>query len=318
MKLLYKESIEEEELLLEEELSGKLPSKNEIYKGFSDPGFLENLPLEFEEKKVSKLKYALVVIPIIIVVALGSYFVSKQSTKVKEEQRIAGKLLQEQELGKREIERKLDELQQKLNALEEQKTNSAEEKKQKDEQINRLKKLKQEQEQKKVVKAQGKKPTTVSRNDTTSPKPDLQEKEKTTTTEEASPKSTKEIEERVIPNQTDKKPEVTKIVKEPTPLVNLKEVSQKPVKISGKNPKFSQAMNRTYAGRRTTVRGSLLIDENGNVTEVKLSIDIPSDVREVIIQNYKKWKYSPAKKGDQLVKVWIPVKMKITFKYNLN
>ncbi len=99
-----------------------------------------------------------------------------------------------------------------------------------------------------------------------------------------------------------------------TEIFTLGEVGTQPIKISGNDPAFSKAIRKTYAGRRATVESELLIDENGNVIDVKTSGNIPDEIKTIIVQNYKTWKYKPALREGKIVKTWLPISYKILFK----
>lgn len=109
------------------------------------------------------------------------------------------------------------------------------------------------------------------------------------------------------PKKTDEGPEVTKSY-------TLNDVGTPPIKISGKDPSFSKALRKTYAGRRATVHANLLVDDAGLVQEVKTTATIPDEIKTEIIENYKTWKYKPATRENIAVKVWIPVTLKIYFR----
>ena len=96
---------------------------------------------------------------------------------------------------------------------------------------------------------------------------------------------------------------------------SLNEVGVPPVKISGKDPSFSRALRKTYAGRRATVQSELLIDEAGIVLKVKTTDNIPEEIKMEVVKNYKTWKYKPALRANKAVKVWLPVTLKISFKH---
>ena len=102
---------------------------------------------------------------------------------------------------------------------------------------------------------------------------------------------------------------------QPVPLVSLEETTKKPAKISGAAPSFPLSLKRTYAGRRATVQALLLVDHKGDVVEVKIDSSIPGAIKKVLINNYKTWKYKPGLKDETVVKVWLPVKYKLFFKF---
>ncbi|UCH96536.1 MAG: hypothetical protein JSV88_06720 [Candidatus Aminicenantes bacterium] len=338
MKTLYSDTMDEEEKMLTAELSQPLPEIPPI-PGKGIESEIMEVPLEGivrEEKKRSKLMQVILIL-IIVTLAGGTYFLFHQLNKAKKEQQMAVQMLEQQNKEKKDFELKLQEVQQKLKTLEEQQPFTKEEQQIKDETISRLKK--QENQLKKEVKARTKKIT-----DRGSPTPPRQTQPediksdslKTGTQKTGIPKTTT-----VEPGQDSDKPtgptgptgptiektEIKKstvtpkkeVLKPCVPLVPVEELTVKPGKISGQDPEFPPALKKTYAGRRATVNARLLIDETGSVIEVKISDKrkIPADVRAVIVDTLKKWKYKPARKGNMKVRVWWPYKMKIHFRYDM-
>jgi serine/threonine protein kinase/outer membrane biosynthesis protein TonB len=96
--------------------------------------------------------------------------------------------------------------------------------------------------------------------------------------------------------------------------VGLDELTVKPVKIAGEPPTFPIAIRETYAGRRSTVRATILIDENGSVEDVDILSRVPDDISAVLVHTLKQWKYRPGRKGNTGVKVWLPISLKISFR----
>lgn len=327
MKILYSDTIEDEEKILAVELTGPLP-ENQVNddKGMEgeivETAFMEEAARE--GKKRSKLLPAFLLI-IIVILAGGTYFLIDQLNKSKKEQLSAAKLLEQRDKEKKEFERKLREVQQKMNTIGKQKTSSQKEQEDKDDAISRLKE--QEKELKKEVEARAD-PTPEK-----DPAKQAMKKEVKKDTPETKTESKKRTP--VEPSQEPGKPQTPtqtplptiKKDKSKTPTdtavtpvlpVPLEEVTKKPVKISGKEPKFPPEMIKTYAGRRATVNARLLINETGCVIQVDI-VDkgkIPDDVQAVIVKSLKKWKYKPAQKGKNKVRVWCPFKMKIHFKHS--
>jgi hypothetical protein len=332
MQSLYADTMEEEEKMLAAELSQPLPQIQPI----AEKGIASEImaaPIEGivrEEKKRSKLVQVILILIIVTLVG-GTYFLIRQLNKAKEEQQVTALKLEQQDKEKKKFERQIQEVQQKMKALEEQKPITKEDQQIKDETISRLKK--QENELRKEVKTRTKTITDESPKQTQ--KKDVQKQKDSDNlktgikkTGDAKPKevdppqdSTKQTVPTIKKTET-KKPTVTpeKEVTQPAaPLVSLKEITLKPAKISGRDPQFPPAMKKTYAGRRATVDALLLIDEKGSVIQVKIldKRKLPDDVQAFITGTLKKWKYKPAQKDDMNVKVWWPVKMKIHFKYDM-
>jgi hypothetical protein len=338
MQSLYADTMEEEEKMLAAELSEPLPQ----FQPITDKGIDSEImaaPIEGmvrEAKKRSKLLQVILIL-IIVTLAGGTYFLIQQLNKAKEGQQIAAQMLEKQDKEKKEFERKLQEVQQKMEALEEQKPISKEDQQIKDETISRLKK--QENELKKEVSARTKTikdatPKQTQKKDipedslkTDSKKIDTQNTgiEKTGEEKPEEVEPPQESTKQTVPTikKTEPKKATVKLEKKVTqpaaPLVSLKEVTLKPVKISGQDPQFPPAMKKSYAGRRATVNALLLIDEKGSVIKVNI-VDkhkLPDDVRTVIKVTLKNWQYKPAQKDNKKVKVWWPVRLKIHFKYDM-
>jgi len=294
MQLLYYEPMDEEEKALTDELAHTMPEMKEIYGERAEDKLLEDITIDLSEKKSSKTKFAFLVIFLAAVIAVSTYLIIDQTKKAKKEQQIAEKLLKEQDKEKKEFKRTLSELTKKLQTLEQQKTTTTVENQTREKEIARLKELKAEEEKKEKLRLKAIK--------------DAQEKKKK---EKKPAKTGKETEKTVIPVKEEiKKAEPPKVYQE----VSLSEVTKKPVKLSGENPEFSLAVKKTYAGRRATVRATLLIDENGKVSTIEIYTEIPSEIKSEIIETLKIWKYKPAKRNNDIVRVWFPVKMKIYIK----
>jgi len=327
MKLLYHDIQKKEQEVLGKELASRVGDVGSARIANGDDEFFENIPLALHEARPSKVKFLVTAAVLIVVVGVGSFLVIKQSNKAREEQQIASKMLEEQSREKEEFKRKLDEVQQKLAALETTKTETSEEQEAKEKEIERLKKLKKEQEKKQALRLNSLKEN-ASPKESIEKEPALVNEVKEaaahrTPTTDSTPQDALEPAkdaETQITNEpgsetTESEKPGTKPAPSPIPLVALAELTQKPVKISGSQPGFSPALKRTYAGRRATVKAMLLVDHKGNVIDVKIETNIPSDIKDAIIDNYKKWKYKPGLKGDILVKVWLPVKYKLFFKF---
>jgi hypothetical protein len=332
MQALYADTLEEEEKMLTAELSQPISETGIL-------GEIKEAPIEgivVKEKKQLKLVQVILIL-IIVTLAGGTYFLIQQLNKAKQEHQLAAQKLEQQDIEKKRFELQLQEVQQKLKTLEEQKPVSKEDQQIKHETISRLKK--QENELKQVVKTRTKTTPDTSPKQTQKkeiPKENLKTDSKKIDTQKTGFKKTSDAEAKeVVPVQDSTKPTMPTIKKTETkkspltpgkeltqpvaPLVSLKEVTLKPAKISGQDPQFPPAMKKTYAGRRATVNARLLIDENGSVIKVEIldKQKLPDDVRTVITVTLKNWQYKPAQKDNMMVKVWWPVKMKIHFKYDM-
>jgi protein TonB len=86
-------------------------------------------------------------------------------------------------------------------------------------------------------------------------------------------------------------------------LIDLDAVDQLPRALQRPFPDYTKRARKLK--QEGVVRLHLLIDENGNVAEVKLLEAIPeSDLNQAAIDAARRWKYSPAAKQGQAVRVW--------------
>lgn len=96
--------------------------------------------------------------------------------------------------------------------------------------------------------------------------------------------------------------------------VSMSEVTVQPARLTGNAPAIPGSMRTKYKGKTWTVPTTILVDENGDVTKVKiLTGNVPNDIKALIEETLGKWKYSPAQKDDVKVKVWLSVPFKFTF-----
>ena len=94
----------------------------------------------------------------------------------------------------------------------------------------------------------------------------------------------------------------------------LNEVTVQPVKISGNPPSLNASLKTKYKGKTMTIPALILVDENGDVTKIKiLTSNVAADIQAVLEDTLYKWKYSPALKDNVKVKVWLTVAIKLTF-----
>lgn len=96
--------------------------------------------------------------------------------------------------------------------------------------------------------------------------------------------------------------------------IPLGEATVKPEKISGNLPPINASMKNKYNGQIKTIMALILVDENGEVTKIKiLQSNIAADIKSVMEDTLYKWKYKPAMKDSVRVKVWLTVAVKFTF-----
>ena len=97
-------------------------------------------------------------------------------------------------------------------------------------------------------------------------------------------------------------------------LIALTEVTAKPEKIYGTPPPISASLKSRYNGKTITVPAMILVDENGDVTKIKiLTGNVAADIKAVLEATLYRWKYKPALKDNIKVKVWLTVAVKFTF-----
>jgi outer membrane biosynthesis protein TonB len=294
MKALYTDVIEIEKQKLSEELSKPPVLKDDREIDIDE--FSGKIPIHLEEKKRSKLQIFFTIAILLTIVGIAGYFIFEQINETKKEQEETAQLLLKQN-------QTIQDFQQKLKTLDQKKqpdlTSTLPAVKPPEKEVNNV-------NDKKVTAATKGSLQTVT-------KPVLEtEKPKETPVQNVT--TTKPVE--VVDKKESAAPkEEVKEVKVSAPLLGLNEITLLPQQISGKEPVFPAAIRKTYIGRRATVKADLLIDENGNVSQVDLleSGEIPGDVQVIIKDTLKQWKYKPAQKGDMKVKVKWPVKFKIVF-----
>lgn len=308
MTLLYFDSLEKEKKLLKEELSQRSYSRGRMYESMKLAGKLDDLSYDLPELKGMRTRYMTLAVLLFIALGVGGIFIYNQSQKVKREQAIASQLLEQQNLDRQTYQKKMADMQKKLQDLEGQKTNTPEEKKAKEQEIARLTKLKEEHEKQGeplLKREEGKKEAEGAIT-----QPIVEEGKKETTGLEEKAKPAGKPEDTVgIGDKEIKKAEV----KDTRPFL-LGEVNEPPQKLSGEEPNFSLDLKRTYAGRRATIQANLLIDENGAVSRVDILTAIPEDIKKEVIEGLKQWKYAPGKKAGNIVQVWVPIKIKLFIK----
>jgi outer membrane biosynthesis protein TonB len=310
MNSLYGESVEEEDKILKQELEYVVPEPKkepaQIQQAKDDlvSGILEGLD---ERKKMPVWLWPLLGVALLagaigIFLALSS---GKKATelslqeKVKEEQRVKAQQEQTSQINamteqikelkalkatiddentKKETEQKIKNAEEKKRKIEEDQARmKAEDEKRKLEEADRLKK---EEEDKKA-------------------QDDLENKKKE--------------DENLKQQEIEKKRIEAARVKEGDQL-SLNEVTAKPEKISGTPPSINASLKNKYKGKTMTVPAIILVDENGDVTKIKiLTGNVAADIKALLEDTLYKWKYTPAMKDNIKVKVWLTVSIKFTF-----
>lgn len=113
-----------------------------------------------------------------------------------------------------------------------------------------------------------------------------------------------------------KEPEI--VIDEST-IVSLDAVTYRPSKLRGNRKvsadelKLSRSTRSKYKGKTITVRSEVLIGEHGNVLKVRVKGDFPMELKLGAAKTLQTWKFVPAEKNKEKVKVWFPVRLLITF-----
>ena len=309
MNSLYGESVEEEDKILKQELEYVVPEPKkepaQVRQAKDDlvSGILEGLD---ERKKLPVWLWPVFGV-VLLAGAIGIFFTLSSGKKaselsleekVKEEQRI--KVQQEQTTQIKAMADKIKELEQLKVTADEVQKKALELEKQRLEDLKRKKedeqaKMKAEDEKRKEEADQLKK-----EGEDKKAQDDMLEKKK-------------KEEENLKQQEIEKKRIEAARVKEGDQ-VSLSEVTAKPEKISGNAPAINASLKNKYKGKVMTVPAMILVDENGDVTKIKiLTGNVAVDIKTVLEDTLYKWKYKPAMKENVKVKVWLTVMIKFNF-----
>lgn len=321
MNSLYSDAPAEEEKIMTEELAYAIPEEKEAEPVEEvketptrrKPEMADSMFAELEDEKGAKKK-GKPIIPIIIVAAVvvavgigGIFYLlqSKKAEQVRQEALMEQKRIEERQA---QIER---EYRNKLKALEEKITTTEMEQLTKDEEIAQLKDWKLEQERiarekMKKAEAERKKQEALEQKRKEEAERKKREEELRKKQEEAERQKQLELEK--------KKREEAMEKPEEGELIPYSKLTRKPEKLEGKDPRFSSYIRKKYRGKEMTVRSSILIDTNGNVSKVKILGDVPADIKAAISMSIADWKYTPAEKNRVKVKVWLQIPIKVSFK----
>jgi hypothetical protein len=97
-------------------------------------------------------------------------------------------------------------------------------------------------------------------------------------------------------------------------------LTYEPSKISGTSKladddlKLTEAIKKIYAGQTLNIKASILINEGGKVTDVKIQGNWPNEISSKVKDVLQTWTYSPGEKNKVKVKVWLPSEVTIAFK----
>ena len=309
MNSLYGEAVEEEEKVLKQELNYVIPEPKKetplTQQGKDDlvSGILEGLD---ERKKLPGWLWP-VLGGVVLAAAVGIFIFMSQGKKESEraaqlQAEAALRLKAQEEQGAqiqamadkiKELEKlkvTADEVQKK--ALELEKQRLEEQKRKKEEEQARMKAEDEKRKQDEVVQ--------------------LQQQEDSKKAQEEQERLKAEEEKRKQEELDKKKAEAAKT--KTGDLLPLTETTAKPEKLSGNPPPINAMLKNKYKGKTMTIPAQLLIDENGEVTKIKiLTGNVPSDIKSLMEDTLAKWKYSPAMKDNIKVKVWLSVSIRFTF-----
>jgi hypothetical protein len=347
MNSIYSEEIEKEEEILKKELSYTIQEKKEkkekreekeekIKPLKKDSELVESIlsGLDEKEKSKSKLPYIIIGIIAIAIIAVVIYLNNKKvqtrlidiETKTKQEtllkqkadkqKEIENQKVREAEEQKRlELTRQLEELQSKVKKTEEEKQRLAskqKELKQLEEKKNKEYKdffnlAKTNYDNNEFEKALENIKSAREINDTDDLNA-LEEQVKIEKAESIEKEKIKKDEE----IQKKKEEKIANMIKKGQP-IPLESVTQKPVKKEAPEPVFPKAIQKKYKGQTITVDSNILINENGNIDQVKILGKVPTDLKLTISSTLASWKYKPAKWNKKNVKVRVKVTNKISF-----
>lgn len=328
----YKKTIEEREKHFPEELSYSVPeikpkakAVRPIERDKIDDAMIEDILIELEQQKRSRVKIIvpLVVLLLIVIGVSGYLFISQQ--KEAERQRQAQIKLQE-EADRRIAEVKaqlIEEYQRRIKSIEEKTATTEEEKKAQANEIDRLKKWREEQEQEqiKLIRERQEALARLERERKQREREAQQKIEKQKPAEITTPKESEAVTNPEI-KPTTEQPEITQ---PPVKTLNvgdmipLDAVTFAPSKLSGSSNinsqdlKLSENVLNQYAGQNLTVESDILINELGSVTDTKIERNLPPELQSEVNNILKSWRYIAAEKDKIKVKVWMPAKLTIAF-----
>ncbi len=314
MNSLYSETMEAENKEYQTELAYVIPEPEEkpaedTMGAAKDSGHLaEEILAGLDERQGAKSKLIIPIAAVFIILLIAGFFYIQQTKKeaAMEQEKIRqqtearlAKLLKDQQAKQQEIEAK-------LKSLETEKTTSADEQKKKEEKMGKL--MEELRETKDKIKEQQ-----VKQEEEAAQKKKEEEAIKLKEKEDADRKLKEEEDKR-------KKEELRKkILAEKNKVqlgdeVPLMEVTEKPVRLIGKEPKLPSSIRRKYAAnQKVTIRTMILVDENGDVTQYKVIGRTPPAIESVVTKALMKWKYKPATKNKVRVKVWLQVPITYEF-----
>ena len=310
MNSLYGESIEEEDKLFKQELAYVIPEPKkepvaqtpQIKREDLVSGILDELD---KRKKISPWVWAVVGVVVLVGAGVGYTFFSKANTEKLTANKVQAEELQKQQAQQNELANLIKAQNEKIKQLEMLAATATE-----------AQKKTLELEKQRLDELKKKKADELAKQKTDEETRKQLEAEQTQKELDAK-KAQEELKKKEEETQKQQEIEKTRIeaarVKEGA-LVSLNDVSVKPEKISGNPPMVSAALKSKYKGKNLTVPVVILVDENGDVTKIRvLTGNVADDLKTVLTDTLLKWKYSPAMKDNVKVKVWLTVTVKFPF-----
>ena len=310
MNSLYGESIEEEDKLCKQELTYVIPEPKKEPPPQSAAGKRDDLVsgiLDELDKRKKVPGWIWAVVGVVVIAGAGIGYTLMNQAK-KTEQLVAEKVKAEdlqRQSQQNELANLIKAQNEKIRQLEELAATATEAQKKslelEKQRLDELKKRKSDELAKQKADEDARKQS------------EAEQAQKDLDAKKAQDELNKKEEETKKQQEAEKKRVEAAKIKEGTQ-VALNDATVKPVKISGNPPALSSAMKTKYKGKTMTVPALILVDENGDVTKIKiLTSNVAGDIQSVMEDTLSKWKYSPAMKDNVRVKVWLTVAVKFTF-----
>lgn len=304
MNSLYLEYMEEEKKVLKEELSHTIPEaieEVEEIKEKRDDELVESILTGLDKEKGSKKKFLLPGIIVLVLALIGGIYIvySNLSKKASLEQiKLEQRLL---EIQNKQKERE-NKYQEQLKKIQDKTATTEEEQKIKDEEIKKLADWKKEQERKEKIRLKEIEDAKKKKEAQDILDAEAEKERKRIEVQKEKERIAAAKEKQRLEDEKKRFEEAKKIKK--GQLIALIEATIQPKLIKKKTPVFSPILKKKYRRMNFNIRTQILIDEKGDVTKVKTFGNIPDDIKALVIETLKKYKYKPAQKDNVKVKVW--------------
>jgi len=313
MNSLYARDMEEEEREMAQEKEYIIPEPEPEAVAAGEAGgdneIVEQIlsGLDDSTRSRSKLLVPLIVVVLAVAAGLGYYFISQAKEAKLEAQKVQASV--DQRMA--ELQKRMDqEYKEKLKAIEDKIANTEEEQKAKEDELRRLKeerdaqmRAKQEQIRKEKEAADAvKQQEEQKRLEAEKQKQDEKAKldaaaEAKRQAEEAARKKEEAIDAKAAAGEP----------------IDMQHVTSPPAKTGGDDPTRSRELRKLFKGRNVIVTARLLIDENGRVSRVRFKGNVEAGAKMELSQVLATWTYSPAKRKDTVVKVWLEVPIQFNY-----